>query len=93
MPDSAFMTTGEGLEKRRMAVWASGVSTAVRLAKVPRPRGWFGFSRLRKEKATSAEVKSVPSCHFTPWRSVNLMDRPSADGSHAVARRGRGRKS
>ena len=38
--------------------------------------------------ATSAEVKSLPSCHLTPWRSWNVHTLPSSLGSHDSARPG-----
>ena len=38
--------------------------------------------------ATSADVKSLPSCHFTPWRSWNVQTVPSSLGSHDSARPG-----
>ena len=48
-----------------------GVSTAVTLEKVARPRGWTSFS-ARIENFTSSEVKSWPSCHLTPCRSLKV---------------------
>ena len=34
---------------------------------------------------TSADVKSLPSCHFTPLRSLKVHSLPSALGSHDSA--------
>ena len=38
--------------------------------------------------ATSADVKSVPSCHLTPLRSSKVHSLPSALGVHFSARPG-----
>ena len=34
---------------------------------------------------TSSAVNAVPSCHFTPWRSLNVQTVPSALGVHSRA--------
>jgi len=80
--------SGVGLEKRKTAVVSSGVSTVSRLAKTMRPRFCRGFQTLSAEKATSAEVKGLPSCQVTPSRSLNVTESPSSEPSQAVARRG-----
>src|SRR3954452_5183035 len=38
---------------------------------------------------TSADVNGVPSCHFTPWRRLNVHTLPSAFGAHFSASIGR----
>ncbi len=48
-----------------------------------------GFQTSMAEKATSAEVKGVPSCQVTPSRRVKVIVRPSSDPFHEVARSGR----
>lgn len=80
--------SGVGLEKRKIAVASSGVSTASRLAKTIRPRFCKGFQTSSAEKATSAEVKGLPSCQVTPSRRRNVTESPSSDPSQAVASRG-----
>jgi hypothetical protein len=72
------------------AVSLSGVSTLSRLAKVARPRGWCFFRISSNVYFTSAEVKGVPSCHFTPSRSLKVTLRPSSDTVQDVARAGIG---
>ncbi len=89
---SAVSKKGEGLLSTMTAVYGSGVFTSTTLAKVPRPRGWTCLS-VRIEKATSAEVKSLPSCHFTPLRSSKVYCRPSLLCDHAVASSGLGLSS
>ena len=79
---------GVGLENLKIAVCSSGVSTASRLAKTRRPRFCSGFHTCSAEKATSAEVKGLPSCQVTPSRSLKVTDRPSAEPSQTVASRG-----
>jgi hypothetical protein len=37
---------------------------------------------------TSAAVKGLPSCHLTPWRSLNVSSVPSSFHDHSVARSG-----
>ena len=66
---------------------SSGVSTVSRLAKTPRPMFCSGFPTSIAEKATSADVKGLPSCQFTPSsRRENVTVLPSAEPSHPVAR-------
>ena len=65
------MSEGLGFESLMIAVVGSGVCTSVTVEKVLRPRGCTSF-RVRIEKATSAEEKSLPSCHFTPERILKL---------------------
>ena len=31
---------------------------------------------------TSSEVNAAPSCHLTPWRSLNVQTLPSSLGAH-----------
>jgi peptide/nickel transport system substrate-binding protein len=69
------------------AVWkrsVSGSTTSTRWmarTKPPKPPGLFGtFGARSMVKATSSAVKSRPSCHFTPARSLN---------SHTVSDRAR----
>ena len=38
-----------------------------------------------KVNCTSAEVKGLPSCHFTPGRSLKAMVSPSGETVHDVA--------
>jgi len=61
-----------GSDRRITTVLASGVSTAVTLAKVTRPRGWSFFQISSSENFTSAEVKGLPSCQVTPRRSLKV---------------------
>jgi hypothetical protein len=42
---------------------------------------------------TSAAVKGLPSCHSTPWRSLNVMVLPSSDTVQLSASIGRGFRS
>ena len=39
-------------------------------------------------KATSRAVKGLPSCHLTPFLSLNVYVSPSRETSHDSARRG-----
>jgi hypothetical protein len=80
------------LPSRITAVCASGVSTRSTFAKVARPRGWACLRR-KIEKATSAEVKGLPSCQVTPSRKVKRYSRPSGEIAQAVASCGRGLSS
>ena len=38
---------------------------------------------------TSSAVKAMPSCHLTPWRSLNVQTVPSAFGVHLSGQAGR----
>ena len=68
---SAGRSAGAGLEKTSTTLYGSLSSIFWRLAKVARRRGWISF-RKPKVWATSAEVKGLPSCHFTPCRRWNV---------------------
>jgi hypothetical protein len=45
------------------------------------------------EKATSSEVKGLPSCQVTPSRSVKVYSSPFGDTFQAVASIGSGLRS
>jgi len=45
-----------------------------------------GKTILSQLALTSADVSSLPSWNFTPWCSVKVYVRPSAETVHAVAR-------
>ncbi|OWK22093.1 hypothetical protein AJ88_15080 [Mesorhizobium amorphae CCBAU 01583] len=79
---------GVGLANLNTAVRSSGVSMAARSLNTVRPRFCSGFQICSAEKATSADVKGLPSCHMTPSRSLKVTDRPSAAPSQLSARRG-----
>src|SRR5436190_20005487 len=79
---------GVGLANLNTAVKSSGVSTLARSLNTVRPRYCSGFQTCSAEKATSAEVNGLPSCHLTPSRSLKVTDSPSAAPSHESARRG-----
>ena len=82
---------GVGLANLNTAVRSSGVSTASRSLNTVRPRFCSGFQICSAEKATSAEVKGLPSCHLTPSRNLKVTDRPSAAPSQPVQGAGRAR--
>ena len=89
---SAVSRYGAGLLRMKIAVCGSGVRTSVMLDNVLRPRGCTCL-RVRIENATSAEVKSFPSCHLTPLRSSKRYCRPSRLTVQAVASSGFGFRS
>ena len=61
------------------------------LVKVPNPDGLLGtFGARSKLNSTSSAVKGLPSCHLTPWRSLNSQVVLSS-AFHEVARPGKRR--
>ncbi len=79
---------GVGSLKWKTAVCSSGVSTFSSVLNTTRPRFCNGFQTSIAEKATSADVKGVSSCHFTPSRKWKVAVSPSSEPFQLVARRG-----
>src|SRR5947209_12200669 len=74
------MKAAYGFFSRKITVYASGVSTRVMRSQPSRVSTFVRGSRIVfTVKATSAEVNGFPSCHNTPWRSLNVSDFPSAE--------------
>jgi len=75
------------LARLNVTVFGS-VATAPPAGRTPFSPELPAFTRRSIVATTSAEVKSDPSCHFTPWRRSNVQVLPVASGVHLVARPG-----
>ena len=76
-----------GASSRNTATAGSVASTAPAAMTPERPELAASTSRSMVA-ATSADVKSVPSCHLTPWRRLNVHMSPVSLGSQDSARPG-----
>src|SRR5947209_6869704 len=62
---TAFITAGEGVERRRIATCGSLASTLSSALNAPRPHGCSFEVTFSNENFTSADVNGAPSCHTT----------------------------
>eukprot|EP01022_Parablepharisma_sp_SALTPOND_P021764 TRINITY_DN435_c0_g2_i1.p1 TRINITY_DN435_c0_g2~~TRINITY_DN435_c0_g2_i1.p1 ORF type:complete len:1135 (-),score=399.44 TRINITY_DN435_c0_g2_i1:1781-5185(-) len=83
-------SSGIGRSQRKTTVWASGVSTACRQRCRAVAQLSCFFHSSSALYCTSAAVKGLPSCHFTPSRSLKVMVLPSAELRQEVASCGTG---
>ena len=64
---------GTGALVVTLTVWLSTISTDSTWSKLLRQTaGPSGSSTISKVYLTSSAVKSEPSCHLTPWRSLKI---------------------
>ncbi|MNT03350.1 hypothetical protein D3C72_1378790 [compost metagenome] len=89
----ALSATGVGWDRCSTTVWSSGVSTFCRYWNTRRALGACLSHTSSADHLTSAAVNGLPSCHSTPWRSLNVMVLPSSDTAQLSARTGRGFRS
>src|ERR1700752_3032157 len=92
MYDSAmpiwYRKLGFWYECLKMTVLSSGVSMAVIDLFAMTPVGCLTIRPFSYVNFTSADVNGVPSCHFTPLRSLKVIVSPSGEMVHDSASSG-----
>src|SRR5215831_8776474 len=90
----ASMVSSDGCGRVRWKVTSRSPLTVISLMLAHHDlRGFLrsfdsGFVSMSQVHLTSALVNGLPSCHFTPSRSLKVRAVPSALHAHSVARSG-----
>src|SRR3989454_6926667 len=79
-PQKTIGQNGSGFAKTTLTVWLSSFSTLVTSLYWPAVVAALAGSAANSHvKTTSSAVRGFPSCHWTPFLSLQVTDRPSGE--------------